>query len=250
MKTIYVVDSDAAGLTADFNGIAKASTFDVAFLPFPSPEQLFDALESSIPDLILLHHNWQGLTISQLLQRIIDLCPETRVIVFTGRAIKIGELIECVRFGVADYWTKQSLDPMVGCRQILHYCSNVVWTLKSLRMPSGSLQQLLQEVEVAVQSNSSLVRANEDLTERLQTSTNEVTQEVRKAKLTVAKFGGYIALLTAATIALKTWTDISQGVLVAIVTILALFCLFAEGRLSEAFLDWRKGRAHVRGNGK
>lgn len=142
------MDADSADLATDLNAIAKREKLAFNFTPFPSPEQLFREFDRSIPDLILLHHHWPGVRVPQLLQRISEASDAVRVIVFTGQALDISELIECVRFGAADYWTERGrLDTAVVFRKIEHYCHSSDWTMQRLKMPSGSLLQLLSEAE-------------------------------------------------------------------------------------------------------
>ena len=102
MTIVFVVDKDADTLSGDLNEISTREKQDARFVPLRTVEQLFRALVDQKPDLVLLHHHWSGLTISQILERVAKLNETTRVIVFTGRSIVMNELIECVRTGVAD----------------------------------------------------------------------------------------------------------------------------------------------------
>jgi CheY-like chemotaxis protein len=99
MLAVFMVDENADGLSTDLNGISKREKQEVRFHPLPTPEQMFRALEDQKPDLILLHHHWAGLSISQALERIVEATEDTRVIVFTGQSVNMAELIECVRSG-------------------------------------------------------------------------------------------------------------------------------------------------------
>src|SRR5579872_3194277 len=120
MSIVFIVDADASGLAKDFNAIAKRERVEFKFKPLLSPDQMFGELQHDPPDLVLLHHNWSGVSITDILNRLERERDQCRVIVFTGRPVKIHELIECVRLGVADYWTKGALEPAGMFRKITH----------------------------------------------------------------------------------------------------------------------------------
>lgn len=248
MTVVLIVDDDALGLAIDLNGIASQSGHDVEFTPLLTPEELFDELQRRTPDLILLHHHWPGITISTLLERIASTYEETRVIVFTNRALDLGELIECVRFGVADYWADQrSMDPVVIFRQISHYCSNAAWTLGSLRRPSGSLSQLLRETEVTTKKLAEARAAKHEAEARYQEIQSREALEIKSSVFKVASYFFYIAVTTIAVSILTAVTTFSNREVLLLVGLLALFYLFLEGRVAAMLINWKKGFAQLKG---
>jgi DNA-binding NtrC family response regulator len=180
MKSIFIVDKDSEHLAADLNSIAKRERLAFRFMAFGTPERFLRELETNKPDLVLLHHHWTGVRIAQLLQRIAEAEDTIRIVVFTGQSVDIAELIECVRFGVADYWTERGrLDHTVVFRKIEQYCHNSTWTIQSLRVPSGSLAQLLSEAENSIQVRAQLDDSVHELTNHCATSGARSTTTLR-----------------------------------------------------------------------
>ena len=65
MKQVFIVDESADNLAADLNAIASRDSLGVRVVPFVSPEAMFRALSGETPELVLLHHHWPGIGISQ-----------------------------------------------------------------------------------------------------------------------------------------------------------------------------------------
>lgn len=248
MSSIYIVDQDANGLATDLNAYASTGGHRFRFEPFTSVEKMFDRIRGQKPDLILLHHHWDGLTIGQVLQRVGDSCPDTRVIVFTGQDLNIRELIESVRFGVADYWPERGeLEPHWMFAKIAHYCASPAWTVRVLRMPSGSLERLLQESLAKVEQSSTLETA-------LRTSKARITdlesQEHRawvRAGTNVATLAGTAIVLAALFVFVDRTTELSSQASFAFVVMVGLLLVIREGRLAKAIFKWGKNLVSVEG---
>ena len=247
MKVVFIVDANSENLTTDLNAIAKREKLAFRFTPFPSPEQLFRALDESVPDLILLHHHWPGVRVAQLLHRIGEANDAIRVIVFTGQSLDISELIECVRFGAADYWTERGkLDHAIVFRKIEQYCHSSAWTIQNLKVPSGSLLQLLSEAEGSIKERGRL----DGSIAKLRSQLGELrSQEHRDMKRTIGsglKFLFNSVVLTCAFIACDRYTTVGLGGALALVGIIASFFLFLEGKLAEAIFKWKGGSAKLK----
>jgi CheY-like chemotaxis protein len=248
MTNVLVVDIGASDLSADLNGIANRESQGVQFTPIPAIELLFNELERTTPDLILLHHHWEGLTISQILERITQLAETTRVIVFTGQSLDANDLIECARSGVADYWPKRGeLEPIVVSRQIAFYCSGPEWTLRRLRMPSGAQRQLIREAATCQIRLGKLAEENKEMRDKIEALEDLENVGFRRLAIRLLAFGFNCATLTAVFFvlsikvsALSVWADL------AFIAILATFFLFLEGKVTEVLVKWKDGSARVR----
>ena len=248
MTNVFVVDAGASGLAIDLNGIAKRERQNVRFVPLATIEQLFRELEKETPDLILLHHHWEGLTISQILERITQFGDTARVIVFTGQSLDANDLIECARSGVADYWPKRGeLEPSVVSRQIAFYCSGPEWTLKRLRLPSGSQRQLIREAAVCQSQLRKVTEENKEMRDKIAALEDQDSVGFRRLATRIVTFGFNCAVLTAVFIvlnvkanALSVWADL------AFIAILAVFFLFLEGKVTEVLVKWKGGSAQVK----
>jgi len=244
MKSVLIVDGDATSLSMDLNAITDRQKLDLKFTPFLTPEQMFIELGQRCPDLIVLHHNWPGLSISQLLERIATDRQQTRVVVFTGQAVKVAELIECVRYGVADYWRKGDLDPEVMLRQISQYCASPAWTIEKLRMRSGSQRLLVEQAERSIQEVSALSKTKDDLQVRLSAAEDSGRIAFRKDIWRIVN----ITALTLAFIAIEKYTNLETWAALIFVSVVAVFLLFLDGKLSDALVQWRGGTIKVKGS--
>jgi DNA-binding NarL/FixJ family response regulator len=247
MSEVFIVDSDAKGLSADLNAISKDNNHGITFTPFATPERLFDELRQTTPDLILLHHHWPGLNVRQLLERIVAVQDSVRVIVFTGQPVDIRELVDCVRFGAADYWTERgNLEPSIVFRKIDYYCSSDAWTMNRLRMPSGSQQQLLIETEGAAQRVEALELHNHALSRRVMQLENEEGATLLRTVLSCSKFLILSIILVGAFVVAKGSAYADAWESLGLVALLALLFLFSEGRLAELWIKWNGGSARVK----
>jgi len=213
MTSAFVVDGQAADLSTDLNGIVKREKQNVRFTPIPTIEQLFRELEKATPDLILLHHHWDGLTISQILERITQFAETTRVIVFTGQSLDANDLIECARSGVADYWPKRGdLEPSVVSRQIAFYCSGPEWTLKKLLMPSGAQRQLIREAAPCQRQLALVTDENREMKDRIEALENADNIGFRRLGVRLLTFGVNCAVLNCGLHCVKYQGDRAAGV--------------------------------------
>lgn len=248
MSAVCIVDESASGLSADLNAISRREKLEVQFHPLLTLEQMFLALEDEAPDLILLHHHWPGLGISQVLERIAERAGDARVIVFTGQSVDVGELIECVRSGVADYWTQRGqLDPVVVFRQIAHYCSGPEWAIKKLRIASGSQRQLIRAATNSLERIEELSKARNELEAKVRTLEDQDHAAFLRAVGTGIKFAITVAILTGAFIAVNVYTPLPVWVALVFVGILVVFFLLLEGKLAEARFKWPGGSTHLKG---
>jgi ActR/RegA family two-component response regulator len=241
---VYIVDADAKGLAADLNNIAKREGHAVRYIPALTPDLLFEEMKAVPARLILLHHTWSGLTIAQVLERIKNATTDVRVVVFTGREPNMPELIECVRFGVCDYWLKSgSIDPIAWSRQISNYCDSSSYTLDVLARTSGSVMGLLKEAE----SNSGRVKGLEiqirGLEKKLQQKTSALARDTRKSIARGVEYIVCISVLALVFLILASQTSVkAAGIMVGI---FLLFFLFLQGKIAEAIIDWGRKRVVV-----
>ncbi|MBL8138374.1 MAG: hypothetical protein JNL48_17250 [Acidobacteria bacterium] len=151
MIKVLVVDADAQSLAVLLASAARSDGSTIQFRPFISPDPAIAAAKENAPDLVLLHHTWDGLTVRQVLERFANAAPDLRVIVFTGRELNLRELIECVRFGVCDYWQKTGdIDFVAWVRQISAYCDTDGSRMSTLSKSSGSARSLAAGAEAEI----------------------------------------------------------------------------------------------------
>ncbi len=244
MSTVAIVDADAKGLASSLNGIAKKEGHPIHYSAIDTPDRLFDRLAAEEHCLILLHHTWEGLSIGQLLERIRSITTKVRVIVFTGREPNLRELIECVRFGVCDYWLKRgTIDATAWSRKIGMFCASETYTLETLGRPSGSTLELLKEADINSGKIATLQTQKTALEAELTSSRSEENRETRKSVYRMIEYTVCILLL-----GLVYWfaaTRTSQNSALILVGIFAVFFLFLQGRIALAIFDWKKGTAQV-----
>lgn len=244
MNTVLIVDADATGLAADLNGIAASEGGSVEFRPLASPERLFDELANSAPKLILLHHHWEGVEIAQLLERIAAINDTVRVIVFTGQAVDIKELIECVRFGVCDYWLKRgSLNSLASVRKIMTYCSSETHSMHNLSRPSESVMGLLREAEVSSQKIASLERQRKTVEAQLSNAQSEEARAMRATIVRMIEFLVCMLVLAPAYVMVAART--SEKSALWLVAGLGVFFLFLQGKIAQAVINLRAGSARL-----
>ncbi len=247
MSKVIIVDRDAVGLCSDLNGYSAEHGLGLSFEAATDPEHMFASCVRSIPHLVLLHHHWNGIGIGQLLERIALNVAGTRVVVFTGQPVDVVELIECVRFGVADYWTQRgSLDPQVVCRKVSDYCSTEHSTVESLRRSSGSVAQLAKQAEATLKHVAALTADRDRLEGELVVASSADHAETKRIVRFVIQAAAVGALLLACFNSVRSRTDSSWAAL-AFTALLAVVILLLEGKLSRAFFRWRGGSAGVRG---
>ena len=100
--TLFVVDDDPFILKT-IRQIFKTSDYELQL--FDSGYGALDALEHTIPDLVLLDINMRGLDGIQVLKRVKERNPDILVIIITGFAT-IESAIEAMRAGAYDYIQK------------------------------------------------------------------------------------------------------------------------------------------------
>jgi predicted phage tail protein len=152
-----------------------------------------------------------------------------------------------VRFGAADYWTERGkLDHTIVFRKIEQYCHNSMWTIRSLKVPSGSLTQLLSEAESSIVERKNL----ESFVESLKNQVREMrSQEHRAIKVTIvsaAKFLFNSTVLTGSFIAVSTFAHVGVWASLSVIGVIALFFLFLEGKLSEALFKSKTGSVTIK----
>jgi FixJ family two-component response regulator len=245
---VFVVDGEAEGMVADLSSLAKQERLDFQFEAYLSPQALFQALNDHTPEFILLHHNWSGIGVSQVLGQIeAQTNGATRVVVFTGQTVKINELIECVRCGVADYWTKNTYDAKTALTQISYYCASQVWTIKKLKMSSGSLRKLLDRAEGSTRQVSDLEQTNSGLRAKIQALESKERSRLLGFLVGIAKMVMIGIILVGAFVAVDRYTRLDTWANLSLVAIIALCFLLSEGRITSAWVRWAGGSAGVRG---
>jgi hypothetical protein len=250
MSLVFLVDEGAANMCVGLNSIAKRDGVDLRFEAITTLGRMKVAIEKTAPDLVLLHHNWEGITISKILDQLVAACDEVKVVVFTAQRVKIAELIECVRSGVVDYWERDAMTPDFIFQQTLYYCSKSVCTVKTLKGASGSVVQLAERAE----RESALRR---DLEEQCNTLTRR--NESLESKERAATAGALRMLLTtlvvlslllgAFFIAYK-FSGAGSLLSLAFVTLSGIVLLFLHGKISHAKLTFKRLSAIFRSDRK
>jgi ActR/RegA family two-component response regulator len=247
MINVAVVDAGAKSLCAALNGISSREKRGITFSAKETIEQLFPDLETTAFDLILLHHHWEGTSITQILERI-GRAQDTRVVVFTGQSINVHDLIECVRSGVADYWPKRgALEPLWVFRQIDQYCSSQQWTIKNLTLSSGAVRQLVSEAETNDARQKELVNQNRTLKDKVETLENQESTDIRRQMTKTIITLTYCAVVIATPLILSAKApDLSGWSDLAFAALIAALILFLDGKVRELLLKWTGGSAHLK----
>jgi DNA-binding NarL/FixJ family response regulator len=244
---VFIVDRDAVGMASDLNGLASRDGLQLRFEACATPERLLQDLKNRTPDLVMLHHNWSGIGVSQLIGRIdVETRGQTRIVVFTGQTVRINELIECIRCGVADYWTKSGYDVAVALRQIAIYCASSNWTISSLKMPSGSLRLLLERAEASTNELEECERLNGVLRAKLQAMESKERERLLGVLFGLVKMIVICTALCAAFLVAEKYTRMGTWATLVLVGIIALCFLLSEGRITSAWIRWTGGAAGVK----
>lgn len=211
---------------------------------------MFTEIESRVPHLILLHHNWSAISISKILERLAAACDATRVIVFTGQRVKTAELVECVRSGVADYWERDAMNTDFIFNQISHYCFSSVYAIKALRLSSGSVAQLAKRLERESELRRTAEAQREALAQKVQAlesgELNATTRDLRS----IAKVIAIALVLLAAFLLANRFTNVGPAWSLGFVFLCGVVILFFERKISFAQLKLGQGSAVVRNQDK
>jgi response regulator RpfG family c-di-GMP phosphodiesterase len=179
---------------------------------------MLELVRQSVPDVILLDHHWPEVGVEKVLSDLRRLAPSTRVVLYTGKRINPSSVIECARFGVAEYLPKGGVDVEALAKKLSMLAGDPSKTLEKLSAPSGIMQQLIQESEKTVIEAKTLREANRQLTLENASLRSGTRKEVYQA---LAKFFGatlYVCVSGALLFAAEQWTDGNYGVLA--------FCIF------------------------
>ncbi len=246
MSLVLIVDADARGLSTALEDLARQQQLGMRFQACLNPEEMFREMKKQIPDLIVLHHNWTGIGISEIISRIvIEANSATRVVVFTGQNVKINELVECVRGGVADYWTKSTFTVELALRRINHYCASQAWTIENLKMSSGSLRQLLDRVESSTEQLHRFENEKDALKQRVESLESQERARLRDVLLGLIKIIVIGLVLVAAYVTIDQSTHLETWANLVFIFILAACFLLSEGRITSAWIRWTGGAAGV-----
>lgn len=208
---------------------------------------MFQDLEQKSADLVLLHHTWKELSIAQALQQLTGARDGTRVIVFTGRQVDTRELIECVRFGVADYWDKRGqLETERMLNQIMHYCAADTWKMANLRMSSGSLIKLIKDSEFRLKDAGRIEVENNALKLQNRDLHSAERAEMLRGMIGFAKWVGYMGVAVGAYWILVTQSELGAFYSALMVAALAVIYLFAESKLTRCGLRWGQSGGEVK----
>jgi CheY-like chemotaxis protein len=246
MSVVFVVDDSAADLCVGLNSIAKRDKVDLKFEAIPTVGRMLAAITKATPDLILLHHNWEGISISKILEQIVAACDEAKVVVFTGRRVKTEELTECVRSGVVSYWERDSMTPDFIFQQSLYYCANSACTVKTLKGASGSVVQLAERAEAEAALRRDLERKCDALSSRVESLTskerNETAHDLRK----LLKRLIFLGLLSATLFVSYKVVGAGSFLSLTFAALCGIVLLFLDEKLSFAKLSFKQWTAQFR----
>jgi DNA-binding NarL/FixJ family response regulator len=97
------------------------------------------------PELILLDQHWMEMRPDELLERTARKYGGSKIVVFTGKPLDAPLILNCARFGVADYIQKGSTTPEALAKRIHLIALDDALCVDKLRLLSGSQKQLLQD---------------------------------------------------------------------------------------------------------
>lgn len=234
MRLVFLVDDGATDLCESYNEVANRNGELLKFVPLRTTGQMFAEIPKSTPDLILLHHTWTGISISKILEQLVGACDTTRVIVFTGKRLNTGEIVECVRAGVADYWERDKMTVEFVLQQTTYYCSNQNWQIRALRTSPGSIVHLMAQAEEEAAAKRALEVESQKLTRKIQELSDPIRSAGRKHWRAVGKYAGLIGCLAFIYAATNNLTPVGPAYSLGLVGICALMVLFLDGTLSFA----------------
>lgn len=237
MSVIFVVDSDAVEICSRLNAAWKRDGAEHACRPFLSPDAALAAMRGDVPALILLHHTWAGLTIRETLERVASVTADVRVVIFTGRALNMREVMECVRYGVCDYWQKSGdVDFSVWARQLSALCDSGANMMSRLSQATGSVLHLLDQAEAEAARLDRLSTENCALRATVRELRSKHNQEVRRAVIRAIEWAVSLGLLVTAFVTLLRFTGASVALIV--VGMCAGFFLISQGKVTRAIVDF------------
>ena len=247
MTLVYIIDLEAKTMAGALASLARRQALEIEFEAHTTLQALFQSLTRRSPDLVVLHHNWSGIGVSQVLHQIeSETAGGTRVVVFTGQTVKIRELIECVRCGAADYWTKGTYEVAEALTLISYYCASPAWTLENLKMPSGSLKKLLDQADGTEKQLSSLEQINKELMTRNEALTNMDRERLLGKLFALAKLVVIGLVLVASFLAVDKYAKLDSWANIWLTSIIALCFLLSEGKIASAYVRWAEGAAGVK----
>jgi len=144
--TFLIVDDDnpkdqAAQLQQSLTVAGLSGTVEYA----TSPAEMLEVVRRNSPSLILLDHHWPEIGVEKILQEIRRTAPSARVVLYTGKSIESTTIIDCARYGVAQYLMKGSITGDALAKKLSVLTHDPDNTLERLGPPSGAVQQLIQE---------------------------------------------------------------------------------------------------------
>lgn len=175
--TILIVDDDnpkdqAAQLRDSLRVAGLSGKVEYA----TSPAEMLEIARRTPPSLILLDHHWPEIGIEKVLQQIRRDVPSTRVVLYTGKNIEPGTIIDCARYGVAQYLMKGNVTGDDLAKKLSVLSNDPDNTLERLGPPSGAVQQLIQEAR----KNLTELEAERGLRMRLERENESLTSGERR----------------------------------------------------------------------
>jgi CheY-like chemotaxis protein len=248
MRTIWIVDDEIAkSLAAEFTRIAESERQEIVVEGLQTPAELFSRLNQEVtPDLILLDHTWDGLTITQLLERVLQLCPLTRVVVFTGQEYSMTELIASIRLGIVDYWKKSSMTRIQMWNKAIFYMDDPMATLQKLSRPVGSVEALLRRADELARELDTSRQEHDECQAELSHIRQQMTSRIFSSLMTALNTTIIVIVLSASFIAITRFGAVTGWHAIGVIVIEGVVALFANDKLKT--LKARRGDASVEAN--
>jgi hypothetical protein len=246
MKKILVVDAKANQVCSDLSSVLNPSS-GLEFIPVDSIPVMIDAISAKEkPAGILLHHNWDAFKVSELLEKMFNLSPSSFVVVYTGRALKLDEIVQCVRGGVADYLILGGVDLRALVDRLYYYSSVSSLSLEKLRMPASSVSLLLDSATQLDTDCKVYEAENKKLRDQLREEKSKSNKALLAEVLLIGKSVIYIACLVVALMVCKNFVVDDILFLSGVLLICALFVLFCDKAISRVIFRHGKTTAEVK----
>lgn len=138
------------------NSKSRAQKANLEFASLKTPASLFSPDYQFSANCVLLDHQWDGFTVSTIVGRIFEIAPKTVVIVYTFKPVNTSQLVECVRLGVADYWSKDQVEGEAIIPNLLKLSMGSIYTLQNQRTMAGIAPKLVEELDKLKTDNGTL----------------------------------------------------------------------------------------------
>lgn len=243
MIEIVVVDDDNADDFAQQIRENLPASSEAIVSTARSPGELYG--RSSVhPALILLDHHWPEINIEHVLERCQKEFPKARLVMFTGKSLEPTAILQCAKYGVAEYLVKGTFGGDIFARHLYMIATDPDCTIEKLSKPIGARRQLHQEFEKMTEK----LKVETALRTQLEMQNRELRDsERREIILQFIRFGGNALFLVLAVWLVWFFSlPFGLGVLALVVALLGMLLVDGSAewifRITPKSVEIRKGQ--------